>query len=379
MATANPTVAKGQRSIIHLLSGSHGAMRQGLVEAVDLTPSVSGKKVMELSSEQPGKLYNVHEGGAGKIDFMEKNQGELFAALMDYAPGLYGASGMIENQSEFQDFHVLVNEVEDSTTKIFASKFAYKALGHGISAPMPAADAMKRSLPFQFIRMFSLIGLEMRYVRGRTDTAQLDRPDAPTLVDAGAASLFTQGQLVYVRVATSRTANAAGDPVPAADEPLTEASDEVAIQVAADGDQITVTIVDPAPYSAAVYVGSASGQEVFAGWIAPGSTDLIVTTFPPERNPLPPRNDQSGAFATAGDLLFAAVGGFTSAVDLSTGKLPTVLRPTGLRYVCVLKNGVQQDDGFAFSDDGKYFYVPDASPPANTDVWELILPVVPTL
>ncbi len=384
-----PNVLIGQRAELLILTRSKGVLRPGMVESVEFTPDISQKKVGEIGNLDPANIYNVHGGGSGKMSVTESNELAVFGALsnMEVAPSGVSPAALNLDVSRFQPFHALVNKIKDSDDSHFGGLFAYGCLASGISAPITSGDATKRDIPFGFKHLFDIRGQRLRLLRCRQTPVSLEStPGDPTSAEA-AGGTFAANDVVYYRLALSSTANTAASSPPTSTEPLSMPTKEFSDPIAVAANKLTITFAAPVPAgkSMAVYVGRASGQEVFHGWAAAAAATYDVTGYPSDlTGPRPPRQNTSGVFQAPGDALFATVSGITNSIDLlaAGGQPAKYLQPTGLPYVAVLKNGVLQPEPhsisseFFFNAAGSIFSL--ATAPAPADEWVLVLPVDPS-
>lgn len=388
-----PNVLVGQRAEIIAITRSKGALRPGMIESAEINPDLAQKKVSEIGNLLPPSLYNVHNGGTGKLSVTESNELAVFGMLsnMETAPSGVTPSALNLDVSRFQEFHVLLNKIKDADDSSFGGFFAYGCLASGISAPIPSGDATKRDVPFGFKKLFDIRGMRLRYLRCRATATLESTPGDPTSAEA-AGGTFAANDVVYYRLALSSNANTAASPPPTSTEPLSMPTKEYADPVGVANNKVTVTFAAavPAGKSMAVYVGRASGQEVFYGWVAAAGTLIDITGYPADlTGPRPPQQNTSGAFQATGDALFATVSGIPNSIDLvaSGGPPAKYLQPSGLPYVAVMKNGVLQPEPhtiatkFFFNNVagvGATIFSLSSTPETAQEEWTLILPVDPS-
>jgi hypothetical protein len=389
MPTTDLQVQKGVRAKAEFITFSKGRTLTPLLEKFGATPKIAQKSVAQLSSQMPGVVFNVHEGATFDWETMPNNRQQALAVLMDRPPSQ--TSGIHVDETRFRPFHAIVHKFADSSDVVIGSQFIYKMLAKGLPEETPAGDASKYKITGDAFRLFDLQGMDMRYLRITSGTAQLPIPllSAFTITQEAGTTGFKVADVVSIRLAYSANAHSAGDPAPLTTEPLGLATPIFGVQIAVLANLVSVehTAVFPTGVmSVAVYAGRKQGEETFAGWITAATEggEYDILGFPDTNGIRPVVDDNSGVFAASGDFGLTSVteGGVTyaNAVDLTAAgfMVPQALDIIGTPQVAVLKNGILVPDildvstPWFFSPSRKTFAVNAALNP--TDVYELILP-----
>lgn len=360
--TRNPlSIYTGQRNQLRLVTLSHGIIRPNLVDSFNFTPKISVKEVPEFDNPVNALIYSTFDGGTGKIGYMESNQGQINAALMDLDPTV--APQML-NAAFFQNFQTFMN-LKGQDGKIKGSMLLYNCVPGAVPFDQAVKDAAKRGIDFTCLNGVQFQGLAMLYTRAvGTGVAQIT-PGQPTLVAATTAGLLRGGDTIYVRITA---VTAAGE---------TNGSNEAAVHIASGTDTNKVTVTTPAIVSPVlsynVYASNRSNGERLIANVASGTTYVITGLAAATAAPCPNANT-SGSYQCANppDKIFAGAGPYTITFDIAAYGLAQ----TGLDYVMVVRDGVivatvdnpATIDTFLISADGATFSVNED--PAN-HVWEI--------
>lgn len=322
--TRNPlSIFTGQQSQPRLVSRSHGVITPNLVDAFDLTPKISVKRLSEFGNLIDPVIYYTFDGVTGKMGYAESNQGQISALLMDIDPSV---AQQLVNPSSFVPFDGFLN-LRGQDQQLKAAAFFYGATIAGNPMTMAVKDAAKRSVDFEAQNFILFPGLAMLYTRARGASSFTAPPSTPGLATAATGGALADDQVIYVQITA---VTAAGETIP---------SGEAAIIVPSGGTGAnTVTVTTPAIVSPVtsynVYASNRSNGEKFVANV-PSGTSYIITSLPATSAAVPPVQNTSGAFVTSYDKVFA---GSPKAVtlDQTAFKHPQ----NGLYYAMVKRDGV---------------------------------------
>jgi hypothetical protein len=358
--TRNPlSIFTGQRNQIRLVTKTHGVIRPNLVDSFEFTPKLSNKRVPEFDNLVDALTYTTFDGGSGKISYLESNQGQISAALMDIDPA--SVTQML-NPATLADFQVFMN-LMGLDGKIKGCMLLYGCTPTGNPFQQTVKEGAKRSLDFECLNGIIFPGLALQYTRARGATTQQAAPADPALATANAGGFLTGGDTVYVQLTA----------VTAAGETL--AGNEAAIHIPTGTNTNKVTVTVPAPAGAITsyngYVSNRSNGERFSFNTAVGGA-IDVLELPSTTAARPPLQNTSGVFAAPNDKTFSGAGPWTVTLDNAAFKLPQ----TGLDYGLVKRDGAivgtvdnpATIDTFLFNSAGTQFSVNED--PA-THAWEL--------
>ncbi len=349
------SVFPGQPTQIRVVSQSHGIIRPNMVDGVDFTPKISVKQIDEYDNPEPSLLYQTFDGGTGKLSYVESNQGQVEAMLMDQDPT---AAIALMDPVGYKPMTMAMNyRGLDGNFK--RSVLLKNCLCSGSPVTQTVKDASKSTIDFMFTGMYRFPGLAILYTRARGATAPTAAPAAPVCTPAVTTGTLIAGEF-YVRItAVTAAGESAGSP-------------EVMVAVAT-GTAGKVTVTTTAPAGAItgynVYFSDRSNGERFAGNDA-GTATFVITALPPLTASLCPNTDSTGVFQATGDKVFSG-----QAVTLD--KTAYFLPQSGLGYALVLKNGQvvgslnqpAQAANFGIKSDGTQFQIFAA--PAATDWYDI--------
>lgn len=352
-------IFEGQRNQVRIITKSHGIIRPNLVDGFDFTPKFSNKRVQEFDNPVDALTYTTFDGGSGKISYLESNQGQIIAALMDLDPTV--AVQML-NPTGFQPFDVFMNMMgQDGLVKGCALLYACTPTSNPFSQTVK--EAAKRSIDFECLNGIFFPGLAIQYTRGRGATIAQATPVAPTLTtnDTGG---FLSPDTYYAQIAA---VTAVGETI---------ISQEQGIHVPAGTSTNTVSVETPAIVSPVtgykIYFSNRSNGERYSTTCSSGTT-TVISALPSATAARPQYVNGSGSFVAIGDKTFAGSGPYTITLDNAAYTHPQ----TGLQYGLIKKDSFivatvdnpATLDTFLFNAAGTSFSV-NADPAAQ--VWELV-------
>lgn len=355
-------IFEGQRNQVRLISRTHGVIRPNLVQGFNFTPKFSNKEVAEFDNKVNALTYTTFDGGTGKLEYIDSNQGQISAALMDLDPTV--AVQML-NPAELQPFDIFMNLMgQDGLVKGCALLYACSPTSNPFEQTVK--DAAKRSIDFTCLNGIWFPGLAMQYTRMRTAGTIQAAPATPTLATADTGGFLAGGKTYYVQL-TAVTPY--GE---------TEVGNEGSIAVPSGTDTNKITVTTPALSGSITsfnaYISDKSNGERFSANMA-GGGDTDILSLPSTTAAQPPLFNTSGAFAATGDKVFATSPAYSVTLDNAAYKLAQ----TGLQYALVKKNGAiigtvdnpATAGNFLINTGGTTFTAQD-NPATASDVWELL-------
>ncbi len=321
--TRNPlSIFTGQQAQPRLVSRSHGVITPNLVDAFDITPKISVKRLSEFGNMVDPVIYYTFDGATGKMGYAESNQGQISALLMDIDPSV---AQQIVNPTSFAPFDGFLN-LRGQDQQLKAAAFFYGATAAGNPMTMAVKDAAKRSVDFEAQNYVLFPGLAMLYTRVRGASSFTAPPSTPTLATTASGGALADDQVIYVQITA---VTAAGESIP---------SGEAAIIIpAAGGNDNVVTVTTPAIVSPVtgynVYASNRSNGEQFCG--AASGTSYVITALPSSSSATPPKQNTTGAFVTAYDKVLSG-----SPLEVTLDQVAFKHPQNGLYYAMVKRDGV---------------------------------------
>jgi hypothetical protein len=303
--------------------------------------------------------YTTFDGGSGKISYLESNQGQISAALMDIDPAV---TTQMLNPATMANFDVFMN-LMGLDGKIKGCMLLYGCTPMGNPFQQAVKEGAKRSIDFECLNGIIFPGLALQYTRARGATTQQPVPADPALATAAVGGFLNGNDTIYVQLTA---VTAAGE---------TTVGNEAAIHIPTGTNTNNLTVTIPAivaPVTAYnVYVSNRSNGERFSVQAVVAGA-LIITSLPSTTAARPPVSNTSGVFAAPNDKTFTGAGPYTVTLDNPAFKHPQ----TGLDYGMIKRNGAivatvdnpATIDTFLFNTAGTVFSV-NEDPAANS--WEL--------
>jgi len=354
------TIFTGQNAQIRLMTRSHGLVRPNLVDGFEFTPKLSNKRIPEFDNPVDALTYTTFDGGSGKISYLESNQGQINATLMDQDPTV---GTIMINPTSLVPFDAFLN-FKGLDGQIKGCMLLYGCTVAGNPFQQAVKEGAKRSIDFEALNGIKFDGLAIQYTRGRGASTIQAPPSDPALATAAVGGFLTGGDTVYVQLTA---VTSAGETI---------ASNEAAIHIPTGTDTNNVTVTVPAPAGTISsyngYVSNRSNGERFSFNTTVGGA-IVVTQLPAATAARPPTQNTSGVFAASNDKVFTGAGPYTITLDNAAYKLAQ----TGLDYGLVKRDSAivatidnpATLDTFLFDSTGATFSVNEN--PA-THSWELL-------
>ena len=357
-STRSPlSIFTGQNAQIRAVSLSHGVIRPNMVDAVDITPKLSSKRIPEFDNSVDALTYVTFDGGTGRLSYVRSNQGVIDALIMDTDPTI---EQIFVNPANMQKFNLFAN-LKGLDGKIKGAYLVTDCRITGNPLTSTTKEGAKETLDFEFINAYKFSGLGILYTRARSTVGPVGQPTQPTLTPAGTGG-FLGADTYYVRItAITATGESAG-------------SVETAVFITSGSvNKITVDIpVVVSPITGYnVYVSNRSnGERLVASAV---TADYDITALAPSSAIPCPNVDTTGSPQVTGDKIIPA----TTPFDVTLDKTAFKIAQNGLMYALVCKNGEAVGtvdnpatiDQFLIANAGDKFSV--LSAPSSADYWDI--------
>jgi len=325
------SIFRGKNAQLRCVTKSHGAIRPGMVDAVDFNNVLTMNRIPEFDNPVDALVYTTFDGGNGKISYTVNNQGQIQALVMDTDPTV---EEIFVNPADMKTFTVFAN-LKGLDGKIKASYLLNTCTPVGNPWTSTVKEGAKQTLDFEYINGYYFAGLGILYTRARSATGPLGPPSQP-VVAAGATGGALSDDTYYIRITQVTAAGESNG----SNEAMVELTAGTAVQ------KITVTLpaISGSVTGHNVYVSNRSNDARYVATDATTSYD--ITALPSITAAACPNDDTTGAPQVANDKAFSSD---KVILDIAAFKIPQ----TGLDYALIMKNGevIASPDNPATQDD----------------------------
>ncbi len=165
---------QGLRTKVVLVSFSHGSVRVGLQQTLNITPRFTERTISEFDNLEPALIVTTYEATDVTFEYLDSDSKLVDAAVNDQDPG---ADVVVDDPSAYQPLTLFANSKSLTSGKIFASVLVSGCMVKGAPQTEPVKEELRVTRDLTGLNVLKLKGAGIYYQRMLPET-----PDADTFL-----------------------------------------------------------------------------------------------------------------------------------------------------------------------------------------------------
>lgn len=160
----------GTRTLLELVSASHGAIRVPLAQSFDYTPRFTERTIFEFDRSEAVLVVTTFDGVDIRFDYFDTDSKLVDSVLNDLDPG---SDITLHDPSTLREFQVVLNMRSETTGLIFQSVLAHGCRVRGVSSAEPVREEARITIDAAAENVRRLKGAAILYTRVLDDMAAM--------------------------------------------------------------------------------------------------------------------------------------------------------------------------------------------------------------
>lgn len=153
---------QGLRTKVVLVSFSHGSVRVGLQQSLNITPRFTERTISEFDNLEPAIIVTTYEATDCTFEYLDSDSKLVDAAVNDQDPA---ATVVVDDPSAYQPLTLFANSKSLTTGKIFASVLVSGCMVKGSPQTEPVKEELRVTRDLTGLNVLTVKGAGIYYQR----------------------------------------------------------------------------------------------------------------------------------------------------------------------------------------------------------------------
>lgn len=158
---------QGLRTKVVLVSFSHGSVRIGLQQTLNITPRFTERTISEFDNLEPALIVTTYEATDCTFEYLDSDSKLVDAAVNNQDPG---ATVVVDDPSAYQPLTLFVNSKSLTSGKIFASTLVSGCMVKGSPQTEPVKEEKRITRDLTGLNVLNIKGAGIYYQRMISET-----------------------------------------------------------------------------------------------------------------------------------------------------------------------------------------------------------------